>query len=113
MVKIPQIQKGFVKFIDTQVAGAFSGWQKTVVVGGATLLAANFPNLAMTYSAHPMVAALGVYDPANGTVNIDSLYDAFVPNMGEEKFPITIPKIGTIKVGKEEIDLIVKYIKEA
>ena len=112
MVTIPQIQKGFVKFIDTQVAGAFTGWQKAVVIGGATLLAANLPNLAVTYSAHPMVAALGVYHPENGTIDIDALYNAFVPNMGKEKIPVTIPKIGTIKVGKEEIDMIMTYIKE-
>ena len=113
MVTIPQIQKGFVRFIDTQVAGAFTGWQKAVVIGGATLLAANFPNLAVTYSAHPMVSVLGVYHPEDNTVDIDALYNAFVPNMGTDKLPLTIPKIGTIKLGKDEIDILCRYIKEA
>ena len=112
MATIPQIQKGFVKFIDNQVAGAFTGWQKAVVIGGATLLAANLPNLAATYSTHPMVSALGIYHPEKGTIDIDALYNAFVPNLGAEKIPLAIPKIGTIKLGKDEIDLIVKYIKE-
>ena len=45
MATIQQVQKGFARFIDTDIAGAFEGWQKAVVVGGATLLTANFPNL--------------------------------------------------------------------
>ena len=113
MATIAQVQNGFVKFIDNDVAGAFEGWQKAVVVGGATLLAANLPGLAVSYGAHPVVAALGVYNAEACTIDIDSLYKAFVPNLGAEKIPIALPKIGTIKIGKEEIDRLVKYIKEA
>lgn len=113
MVTVRQIQTGFARFIDTQIAGAFIGWQKAVVVGGATLLAANLPNLIKVYGTNPMVAALGVYDPAAGTLDIDALYNAFVPNMGPDKIPLTIPKIGTIKMGKEDIDILCRFIKEA
>ena len=113
MATINQIQKGFSRFIDGHIAGAFEGWQKAIVVGGATLLAANMPNLAKVYGAHPIVAALGVHNPEAGTVDIDALYKAFVPNMGADKIPVSIPKIGTIKIGKEEIDILMKYIKEA
>ena len=45
MATIKQVQTGFARFIDSHIAGAFEGWQKAVVVGGATLLAANLPNL--------------------------------------------------------------------
>lgn len=113
MVTISQIQRGFVQFVDNEVAVAFTGWQKAVVAGAAGLLAANFPNLVNTYTSHPIVAALGVYDPQSGSVNIDALYNAFVPKMGQEKIPITIPKIGTIKMGQPEIDALMRYIKEA
>ena len=113
MASIRQVQDGFVKFIDNDVAGAFEGWQKAVVIGGATLLAANLPKLAAAYGGHPMIAALGVYNAEAGTIDIDSLYRAFVPNLGADKIPIVLPRIGTIKMGKEEIDRLVKYIKEA
>ena len=113
MVTISQIQRGFVQFVDSEVAVAFTGWQKAVVAGAAGLLAANFPNLVNTYAAHPIVAALGVYDPQSGSVNIDALYNAFVPKIGQDKIPITIPKIGTIKMGQPEIDALMRYIKEA
>ena len=113
MATIAQIQKGFARFVDTQVAGAFDGWQKALVLGGATLLAANLPKLVATYSAHPMISALGVFNLESGTIDIDALYNAFVPNIGMDKIPLTIPKIGTIKLGKEEIDMLCRYIKEA
>lgn len=113
MATITQIQKGFAKFVDNHLAGAFDGWHKALVVGGATLLTANMPALVKTYGAHPVVSALGVYNPEAGTVDIDALYNAFVPHMGGDKIPIAIPKVGTIKLGKEEIDILCRYIKEA
>lgn len=113
MATISQIQTGFARFIDNHISGAFSGWQKAIVVGGATLLAANLPNLVKVYGENPMVAALGVYNPDAGTVDIDKLYDAFVPHIGTDKIPVSIPKIGTIRLGKDDIDILRRYIKEA
>lgn len=113
MVTVSQVQRGFVRFVDNEVAPAFDGWQKAILAGAAGLLASNLPNLAVTYGNNPMVAALGVYDPAGGMVNIDALYNAFVPKLGANKIPLSIPKIGTIKMGKEEIDILIRYIKES
>lgn len=113
MATISQIQYGFAKFVDTHLAGAFEGWQKAVVIGGSTLLAANLPKMVAMYGAHPFITALGVYNAEAGTVDIDALYKAFIPNMGADKIPISIPKIGTIKLGREDIDILMKYIKEA
>ena len=83
------------------------------MAGAAGLLAANLPNLVKVYGAHPLVAALGVYDANSGTVNVDALYNAFVPKLGADKIPLTIPQIGTIKMGQPEIDILMRYIKEA
>ena len=113
MATIQQVQTGFTRFIDSHISGAFQGWEKAIVVGGAGLLAANMPNLVKAYGSLPIVAALGVYNPEAGTIDIDALYNAFVPPMGADKFPVTIPKIGTIKLGKQEIDILCRYIKEA
>lgn len=112
MVTISQIQRGFVLFVDNEVAAAFAGWQKAVVAGAAGLLAANLPNIVKVYGTNPLVAALGVYDSNSGAVNIDALYNAFVPKLGTDKIPITIPKIGTIKMGQPEFDALMRYIKE-
>ena len=113
MVHISKIQRGFAMFIDREVAGAFDGWQRAVVAGCGGLVAANFPNLVKVYGCHPFVAAIGVWDPETAEINIDALYNAFVPKLGADKIPISIPKIGTIKMGREEIDTLMRYIREA
>ena len=99
--------------VDNHIAVAFDGWQRAIIAGAAGLLATNFPKIVKTYAEHPLVAALGVYNAETGQIDIDSLYNAFVPKMGEDKLPISIPKIGTIKLGKEEFDILRQYIKEA
>lgn len=113
MSTIKQIQTGFARFIDNHIATAFEGWQRAVVVGCSTLVAANLPNLVQVYGANPVVAAMGVYNSEAGTVDVEKVYNAFVPNMGADKIPLNIPKIGTIKIGKEDIDALCRYIKEA
>ena len=113
MVTVSQVQRGFVRFVDNEVASAFEGWQKAIVAGGAGLLAANFPNMVKAYGSSPVVAAMGIYDPATESVNIEALCNAIVPKLGIDKIPIVIPKIGTIKLGREEIEIMVRYIKEA
>lgn len=113
MVTISQIQKGFALFIDRDVATAFTGWQRAVVGGFGGLLASNFSAVVKTYGSNPIVSAFGLYDPTTNMVDIDAAYNAFVPKLGAEKIPFTIPKIGTIKIGREEIDCLVRYIKES
>lgn len=113
MATVLQVQRGFVNFVDNEVAGAFEGWQKAVVAGAAGLMAANLPNLVKTYGSQPIVAIMGIYDPNSGNINIDALYNHFVPKLGTDKIPISIPKIGTIRMGRDEIDLLMRYIKEA
>lgn len=113
MATIKQIQTGFARFIDNHIATAFEGWQRAVVVGCSTLVAANLPNLVQAYGSNPMVAAMGVYNPEAGTVDVEKVYSAFVPNLGKDKIPLSIPKIGTVRIGKEDIDALCRYIKEA
>jgi hypothetical protein len=113
MVSVSQVQRGLALFLDNEIATAFSGWQKAVVAGAGGLIVSNIPALMKSYSSHPLVAALGLYDPNSNTVNLDAVYGAIVPKLGAEKIPIDIPKIGTIKLGRDEFDLLMRYIREA
>lgn len=112
MVTVSQVQRGFVLFVDNEIASAFNGWQRAVVGGVGGLIASNIPHLVKTYSTHPLVAAVGLYDCESNLMNIDALYNAIVPKLGAEKIPIDIPKIGTVKLGRDEFDILMKYIRE-
>lgn len=111
MASIQQVQQGAAKFVDNDLVPAFSGAEKILIGGAAALLLANLGNIVQKYVSHPVVAALGVY--TNGDLDIDALYKAFSPRFGVEKIPFKFPGVGTIKIGKAEIDKIYKYIKEA
>ena len=117
MATINQIQKAAARFIDEQVTCSFSGWDKTFVCGTGVLLTAGLPKIISAYEKHPLFAvavSIGAYDPANKTVDIDMLYDTYSPYFSGDKISIQIPLINkVIKIGKNEIDTLVKYIKEA
>lgn len=118
MVTIQQMQSGFARFVDTHIAGAYSGIEKALILGGASLLANAIPNIIQHYAQNPVFNALQVFDMNAGRFDIDTVYHAFVPHMGAEKIPVSLPKIGslnlgTIKLGKDDIDALVRYIKEA
>lgn len=118
MATIKQVQTGFAKFIDNHIAGAYSGIERVILLGGATLLTASLPKILQQYAASPTMTALDIYNAEAGTVDVDALYNAFVPHMGAEKLPLELPRmgkihLGTIKLGKEDIDTLMRYIREA
>lgn len=113
MATIQQIQSAAVRFVDQEIAPAFSGAEKILVSGGAALMIRNMGGIIQQYANHPFVAAAGVYNSSTGDVDIDALYESFAPKFGAEKIPVKVPYIGTMKIGKEEIDKLYKYIKEA
>ena len=110
MVRMKQVQDGFVRFIDNDVAGAFDSWKKIAVSVGAALLANNLPNLVTT---HPLISMLGVYNPADDAVDIDALHKAIEDRLGNEKISLPITAKETIRLGREDLNTLVRYIKEA
>lgn len=113
MATIAQIQTGAARFIDNELLPSFTGWQKVLVGGGAGLLLKNLPNTLAALAASPMVAALGVYNAANGTVDIDALAAAFLPQMGTDALPINIPGGLTVRLTRADFEKLIRYIKEA
>lgn len=118
MATVSQVQRGFAKFVDNYVAGAYTGIEKAIVLGGGTLISASIPNILNAYTQSPLIAALNIYNQEAGVIDIDALYNAFIPHIGSEKIPVKLPKVGsidlgTIRLGKEEIDALVHYIREA
>ena len=113
MATIQQIQTGAARFIDKELLPSFTGWQKVLVGGGTGLLLKNLPNTLTALAQSPMVAALGVYNAQNGTVDIDALAAAFLPQMGTDALPINIPGGLTVRLTRGDFEKLIRYIKEA
>ena len=113
MATIQQIQTGAARFIDNELLPSFTGWQKVLVGGGTGLILKNLPNTLAALAASPMVAVLGVYNAQNGTVDIDALAAAFLPQMGTDALPINIPGGLTVRLTRGDFEKLIRYIKEA
>ena len=113
MATIAQIQAGAARFLDAELVPSFTGWQRVLVGGGAGLLLKNLPQTLAALAQNPMVAALGVYNAQNGTVDVDALANAFLPQMGADALPINIPGGVTVRLTRADFDKLIKYIKEA
>lgn len=111
MVSMEKVQKGIAVFIDQELIPSLTGWDKILVGGSAGIAVAKIPKLVEHY---PIISALDIYDRQNNQIDIDTLYQAVVPYLGNEVLPVRIPVLGiTIKVGKQQIDALYHYIKEA
>lgn len=107
MVPMENVKSGLARFVDREIAPGLSGWDKVIVAGGLAVMVKNLPNAIAKY---PILSTLGVSETE---VDIDTLYEAASPYVNE-KMPIQIPVIGiTLKIGKQELDALYKYIKEA
>ena len=113
MATIQQIQTAAARFVDQDLAPAFSGGERIFVAGAAGLMIGNAGKLVAQYAMHPLVAAMGVIDAQSGEIDVDALYQAFAPKFGNEKIPLKVPVIGTIRIGKAELDRFYQYVKEA
>lgn len=107
MIPMENVKAGLARFVDREIAPGLSGWDKVIVAGGLAIMIKNLPNVIAKY---PILSTLGVSETE---VDIDTLYEAASPYVNE-KMPIQIPVIGiTLKIGKQELDSLYKYIKEA
>lgn len=113
MASITAIQSGLARFIDRDIAPGLTGWNRVLIAGGGGILASRLPQLLDQFADRPLLAALGVYDRQNGSVDIDTLYQAASPYIGTEPLPVKIPYIGiTMKIGKKDIDSLYSCIRE-
>ena len=105
MVAMENVKAGLARFVDREIAPGLSGWDKVIVAGGLAVMIKNLPNVIAKY---PILSTLGVSDTE---VDIDTLYEAAIPYVND-KMPVQIPVIGiTLKIGRQELDALYKYIK--
>ena len=111
MVSMEKVQKGIAVFIDQELIPSLTGWDKILVGGSAGVAVAKLPKIIEQY---PIISALDIYDKNNNQMDIDTLYQSVLPYLGNELLPLRIPVLGiTMKVGKQQIDALYRYIKEA
>lgn len=110
MATMQQIQVGFTKWLDVELVPSLTGWQKLAAGAGGALVASGLPNVIKQLSENKMLSALDII--REDGVDVDKLYQAVQPRI-TEKLPVDIPVIGRVWIGREDVDKLYKYIKEA
>lgn len=109
---IQKVQNGLVKFIDTELINHLDGWQKIGFGAASALIVKNLPNTIQQYAKTPAIAMLGVIDK-DMNIDIDALHDAIMDYFSTEGEYVNVPMVGRMKITKQDVESLYKYIKEA
>lgn len=110
MVTMDQVKTGLIKYIDADIMPHLSGLRKVGLGVYVALASEKAVDMALQYRDHPAVAVLDVIDDA-GNVDIDRLYQAVVPMVQSgEKIPVEIPLIGEIRMDRNDVEKLYRYI---
>ncbi len=109
---IQKVQIGLANFIDTEMVNHLDGWQKIGFGAAAALIIKNLPNTINAYMKHPIVVAFGVIDE-DGNIDIDALHDAIMDHFATDGEYINIPMLGRVKITKQDVETLYKFIREA
>lgn len=112
MVTIDQAMCGVAKFADTEIIphlptgkGIGAGIALALIMDGGK-------SRILALKDHPAVQMMGVMD-AEGSIDIDRLYNAARARVDGKKIPLTIPVIGELRFDVNDVDNLYKYIQEA
>lgn len=109
-MQINQIKTGVARYVDNEIISQMTDAKSRWLTGGLAALAIN--NLGETvsrYEQDPFVSMLGVMQ--NGEVDVDAVYQAFAPRM-VEKVSFELPVLGKLTFDRQDLDKLLRYIKE-
>jgi xanthine dehydrogenase iron-sulfur cluster and FAD-binding subunit A len=116
MPNIGQIQRGFVAFLDNEIAPKLSGLTRVMVTAGGGVIASKLPVLLANPSVAGLAGMLSLMDD-NGEVDIETLYTEFkraIQQTGNITVDIPIPFQGPLSMTFRDADLdrLYQYIKQ-
>ena len=109
-MQIDRIKTGVSRYIDNEIISQMTDSKSRWITGGLAALAIN--NLGETvkrYEQDPFVEMLGVMQ--NGDVDVDAVYQAFAPRM-VDKVSFSLPVLGKLTFDRQDLDKLMRYIKE-
>lgn len=110
MVNYEKFVNGIVKFIDNEITPQMTGFKKLAFGVGSSIVLKKSGNIFNMIKDNQMIHALDILDNQNN-IDIDMLKQELEAKMGDEKFPIEIPMIGTITFDKNDLNKLYSYIK--
>lgn len=111
MINYETFINGIVKFIDNEITPQMTGFKKLAFGVGSSIVLKKGDNVFNLVKDNQLIHALGILDDQNN-IDIDMLKQEIASKMGDEKYSIEIPMIGTITLNKGDLEKLYRYMKE-
>lgn len=115
MVTKKQIRDGLVKFLDTELMpnlGDQGAVKQLLIATGIGIMVRSLEPMIDKFAHHPMVEIFGVSDK-DGNIDVDLIAEELRPNVPREGFAVDIPLVGEIKLFPEDVDSMLRHIKNS
>lgn len=113
MVTVDKLQRGLVRYIDSEVLPSMKGADRWIITGAATMALGKLPALVQQAQKGGALKTLGVIG-ADGTIDIEGLLQSVRPAARSTPMTINIPFTnGSITLTENDLDVIARYIEQA
>lgn len=115
MVSKEQIKLGVSKFLETELMPQMSNMsplKQIILATGVGIAMRKIDPIIDSFAKHPMSTLFDISDES-GNIDIDVIAEELRPNIPKDGFAIEIPLFGDIKLFPEDVDIILKNIKES
>lgn len=110
MIHYSRVIQGIANYVDNDLVSALKGSWKAWLLGGAAGIAmARAEQLFNSIKDNPVVAALGLVEGEN--INVDLLYSELKKQAQKGTATATLPVIGPVTFGPNDVDALYRYIK--
>lgn len=113
MVNFSQVQTGLSKYVDHEIIGKISGWQKWVIGTFVGIALSKSTEVFNQLKQNQFVKMMGIID-ADDHIDLDLLYRE-VKKQAEESGAITfdVPMMGALTLNETDVDKLYEYIRNS
>jgi hypothetical protein len=110
MVDINTIKKSLAIYLETEMLEKINGWQAWVVGGMASIALEKWADIFNAIKDNPLLTTMEIIK--DGKVNIELLYEHFLPQAKKQSITFNLPVIGNITLRDNDIEKLYSIIKE-
>lgn len=110
MINYEQFINGLVNYIDNEIIPQINGIKRIAFSVGSSIILKKGNQMFDDFKNNKIIHSLDILDKDNN-INIDMLRDEIKDKINEGGETINIPMIGNLKINKEDINLIYRYMK--
>lgn len=109
MVTYQKFMEGIAKFIDKEITAKIPSWQGWLFGMGTGIAMQKMDKIFNELKDNKILKTLDIIDGDN--INVDILYDELIKQADKGPITIEIPMLGSLKLGRNDVDVLYNYIK--